>query len=58
MKPPGLRLIHEVAEYTGTPAGLVLATFLPTGLHDALSHEVRALPGVTGVELARPLGER
>ena len=51
VRPPGLRLIHEVAEYTGTPAGLVLATFLPTGLHDALSHEVRALPGVTGVEL-------
>ncbi len=48
----GLRLVQEVAEYTGTPAGLVLATFLPTGLHDVLSHEVRLLPGVTGVELS------
>lgn len=41
-----LALIEELARLHCAPAGLVLASLLPSGLTEALRHEVRALPGV------------
>jgi primosomal protein N' (replication factor Y) len=44
--------ILRLAEYSFTPPGTVLATLLPTGLHDPLVHEVQAVAGAQGVALA------
>lgn len=46
-----LATLRRVADYTLAPAGTVLADLLPIGLSETLSHEVRALPGVTGVPI-------
>ncbi len=46
-----LATLRRVAEYTLAPAGTVLADLLPVGLNETLSHQVRALPGVTGVPI-------
>ncbi|MBS3967718.1 MAG: primosomal protein N' [Truepera sp.] len=48
-----LATLQRVADYTLAPAGTVLADLLPTGLSETLSHEVRALLGVTGVPIGR-----
>ena len=45
----GLELICRVAHHTCSPEGTVLANLLPTGLHDPLVHEVRALAEVARV---------
>lgn len=41
----GLELLTRLAEETCAPLGLLLATLLPTGLSDALEHEIRPLAG-------------
>lgn len=51
VSPVAITTLQKVAEHTLAPAGTVLADLLPTGLSEALSHEVRALPGVTGVPI-------
>ena len=45
----GLALIGRVAHHTCAPEGMVLGNLLPTGLHEPLIHEVRALADVEGV---------
>jgi primosomal protein N' (replication factor Y) len=44
--------ILRLAEYSFTPPGTVLATLVPTGLHDPLVHEVQAVAGAQGIPLA------
>ncbi|MBS3934461.1 MAG: primosomal protein N' [Truepera sp.] len=51
LSPAALATLQRVADYTLAPAGTVLADLLPIGLSETLSHEVRALPGVTGVPI-------
>ncbi|WMT56744.1 replication restart helicase PriA [Truepera radiovictrix] len=43
-----LAVLTRLAEHTCAPLGTVLANFLPTGLHEALQHEVRLLAPVAG----------
>ena len=42
-----IAFIQDVAAYTCTPAGLVLATLLPTGLSEPLRHTFTLVNGVT-----------
>jgi primosomal protein N' (replication factor Y) len=46
-----LKVLARLAEHTCTPPGVVLANLLPTGLHEALQHEVRLLAPIKGAEL-------
>ena len=48
---PALQTLARVAAYTCAPAGMVLANLLPTGLHVALEHRVRALGVIEGEPL-------
>lgn len=50
--PAGLEMLRLVSEHTLSPPGVVLANLLPIGLNVPLTHLVRALPGVTGIELS------
>lgn len=44
-------LLHDLAGYSGTPAGVVLASLSPHGFHDELIHEIRVVPGARGTDL-------
>lgn len=44
----GLATIAHLARHSGVPAGLVLATLNPPGLHQELDHRVRLHPGALG----------
>lgn len=51
------RLLTELAELSGSPAGVVLSALLPVGLHRELVHEVQAVEGAPVLGLPLPTGE-
>ncbi|MEX2543263.1 MAG: primosomal protein N' [Trueperaceae bacterium] len=55
LSPGAAELLVELAQASGAPAGVVLATLVPTGFRQELSHEVSAVEGAES--LALPGGE-